>query len=43
MPAQALPRVDWSSRLRLPLIAAPMFRVSGPELVIAACQADVKA
>lgn len=41
MPAQALPRVDWSSRLRLPLIAAPMFRVSGPELVIAACQAGV--
>ena len=41
MPAQALPRADWSSRLRLPLIAAPMFRVSGPELVIAACQAGV--
>lgn len=29
------------SRLRLPLIAAPMFRVSGPELVIAACRAGV--
>lgn len=28
-------------RLRLPLIAAPMFRVSGPELVIAACRAGV--
>ena len=41
MPAQALPRADWSSRLCLPLIAAPMFRVSGPELVIAACQAGV--
>lgn len=26
-------------RLRLPLIAAPMFRVSGPALVIAACRA----
>ena len=25
-----------SGRLRLPLIAAPMFRVSGPDLVIAA-------
>ena len=31
----------WADRLRLPLIAAPMFRVSGPELVIAACRAGV--
>lgn len=30
-----------ASRLVLPLIAAPMFRVSGPELVIAACRAGV--
>jgi nitronate monooxygenase len=30
-----------ASRLRLPLIAAPMFRVSGPDLVIAACRAGV--
>lgn len=30
-----------AARLRLPLIAAPMFRVSGPELVIAACRAGV--
>lgn len=30
-----------ADRLRLPLIAAPMFRVSGPELVIAACRAGV--
>lgn len=30
-----------ASRLRLPLISAPMFRVSGPELVIAACQGGV--
>lgn len=30
-----------TARLRLPLIAAPMFRVSGPELVIAACRAGV--
>lgn len=30
-----------SDRLRLPLIAAPMFRVSGVELVIAACRAGV--
>ena len=29
------------SRLALPLIAAPMFLVSGPELVIAACQNGV--
>lgn len=28
-------------RLKLPLVAAPMFRVSGPELVIAACRAGV--
>ena len=31
----------FAARLSLPLIAAPMFRVSGPELVIAACQAGV--
>jgi nitronate monooxygenase len=30
-----------SSRLSLPLIAAPMFLVSGPELVIAACRNGV--
>jgi nitronate monooxygenase len=30
-----------ASRLVLPLIAAPMFRVSGPDLVIAACRAGV--
>lgn len=30
-----------AKRLRLPLIAAPMFRVSGPELVIAACRNGV--
>ncbi len=30
-----------SSRLRIPLIAAPMLRVSGPELVIAACLSGV--
>jgi len=34
----ALPFVE---RLRLPLIAAPMFRVSGPELVVAASSAGV--
>ncbi|MGU3651486.1 NAD(P)H-dependent flavin oxidoreductase [Mycolicibacterium sp. A43C] len=30
-----------TSRLRLPLIAAPMLRVSGPELVVAACQSGI--
>ncbi|MDG2002246.1 MAG: nitronate monooxygenase [Novosphingobium sp.] len=30
---------DIASRLTVPLIAAPMFRLSGPELVIAACKA----
>lgn len=30
-----------ASRLTLPLMAAPMFRVSGPELVIATCRAGV--
>lgn len=32
---------SWAQRLRLPLIAAPMFQVSGPQLVIAACRAGV--
>ncbi|MCC0079392.1 MAG: nitronate monooxygenase [Rhodobacter sp.] len=32
---------DIASRLTLPLISAPMFRVSGPDLVIAACKAGV--
>lgn len=29
----------WARRLKLPLIAAPMFLISGPDLVIAACKA----
>ena len=33
--------VSITGRLRLPLIAAPMLRVSGPELVVAACSAGV--
>jgi nitronate monooxygenase len=42
MPADSLALPErLSSRLRLPLIAAPMLRVSGPELVIAACRAGV--
>lgn len=32
---------DLMGRLRLPLIAAPMLKVSGPDLVIAACRAGV--
>jgi nitronate monooxygenase len=31
----------WDARLRLPMIAAPMLHVSGPELVVAACAAGV--
>jgi nitronate monooxygenase len=31
----------FGARLSLPLIAAPMFRVSGPDLVVAACRAGV--
>lgn len=31
----------WRGRLRLPLVAAPMFRVSGVDLVVAACRAGV--
>jgi nitronate monooxygenase len=32
---------QWRDRLRLPVIAAPMTDVSGPELVVAACVAGV--
>ena len=28
-------------RLRLPVVAAPMFLISGPELVVAACKAGI--
>jgi nitronate monooxygenase len=34
-------RADWLSRLRLPVVAAPMFLVSGLELVLASCRAGV--
>lgn len=40
VPAGGLPPAI-STRLRIPLIAAPMLRVSGPQLVRAACQAGV--
>lgn len=32
---------QWRSRLKLPLVAAPMFLISGPELVLAACREGV--
>jgi nitronate monooxygenase len=32
---------QWRERLRVPVIAAPMTDVSGPELVAAACAAGV--
>lgn len=35
------PRRPWPFPMRLPVFAAPMFLVSGPELVIAACEAGI--
>lgn len=32
---------QWQARLSLPLVAAPMFLISGPELVLAACRNGV--
>lgn len=32
---------EWTQRMTMPVIAAPMFLVSGPDLVIAACKAGV--
>jgi len=32
---------DWISRLRVPVVAAPMFLISGPDLVLAACRAGI--
>lgn len=32
---------QWRGRLKLPLVAAPMFLISGPELVLAACREGV--
>jgi len=32
---------DWLARLRLPVIAAPMFLLSGPDMVVAAAQAGI--
>lgn len=33
----------WTGRLRLPVVAAPMFLISGPDLVVGACNAGVVA
>ncbi len=35
------PAPEWLGRLALPAIAAPMFLVSGPDLVVATCRAGV--
>lgn len=35
------PVASWLSRLRLPVVCAPMFLVSGPEMVKAACRAGI--
>ncbi|MDO9439006.1 nitronate monooxygenase family protein [Hydrogenophaga sp.] len=34
-------RHDFLSRLKVPVVSAPMFLVSGPELVVAACRAGI--
>jgi len=43
IPSSALTRLPprIARRLRLPMIAAPMLHVSGPDLVVAACRAGV--
>jgi nitronate monooxygenase len=41
MLADSTARGKLNSRLRLPAIAAPMFLISGPELVLAACRAGI--
>lgn len=37
----AVGQAEMLARLRVPVVAAPMFLVSGPELVVAACRAGV--
>lgn len=39
--ASSAPRVPFMHRLALPVIAAPMFLVSGVEMVVAACRAGI--
>jgi nitronate monooxygenase len=41
MVADSAARGKLGARLRLPAIAAPMFLISGPELVLAACRAGI--
>src|SRR6185503_6989875 len=40
-PEQPMPLPPLFANLRLPVIASPMFIVSGPELVIAQCKAGI--
>ena len=37
----ATPGIIAGRRLRLPIVAAPMFLISGPELVIEACRSGI--
>jgi nitronate monooxygenase len=39
--SQATTARGWLPHLRVPVVAAPMFLVSGPELVVAACRAGI--
>ena len=39
--APAAIRADWLARLRVPVVCAPMFLVTGPEMVKAACRAGI--
>ncbi|MDY0065027.1 MAG: nitronate monooxygenase [Steroidobacteraceae bacterium] len=41
MNASIVDRVRFAAALRAPIVAAPMFLISGPELVIGACRAGV--
>ncbi|MBO0759603.1 MAG: hypothetical protein J2P54_27510, partial [Bradyrhizobiaceae bacterium] len=38
---ESVAKLHWPNRLRLPVIAAPMFLVSGVDLVVAQCKAGV--
>ncbi len=36
-----MPQSEFLSKLRVPVVAAPMFLISGPDLVLAACKAGI--
>lgn len=40
-PTTATARLQWLAGLRLPIVCAPMFLVTGPEMVKAACRAGI--